>query len=233
MGAIFLRFIGRLISLLLAVGALVGLTSCDDYSLTSSSVLPLIIIDAGHGGEDCGAIGVNGIYEKDINLEIAKFVGEELSARGFTVVQTRTEDRLLYTEAENIKGIRKISDLKNRVKIFNSYENAIVVSIHMNSFSSSKYSGLQVYHSTCEGSSALATEIKESIRASIQPENKRNIKLGDGIYILKHSMHPSVLVECGFLSNSEECERLSKKEYQKSLSFSIVCGIINYVEKSK
>ena len=228
-----MHFLRRLVSLILAAGALIGLTACDDYSLVSSNALPLIIIDAGHGGEDCGAIGVNGIYEKDINLDIAKIIGEGLSARGFTVVQTRTEDRLLYTEAENIKGIRKISDLKNRVKIFNSYENAIVVSIHMNSFSSSKYSGLQVYYSSCEGSSALATEIKESVRASLQPENKRSIKLGDGIYVLKHSMHPSVLVECGFLSNPEECEQLSKKEYQKSLSFSIVCGIIKYVEKSK
>ena len=227
-----MHFLRRLIALILTAGALIGFVSCDEYGLTSSSVLPLIIIDAGHGGEDCGAIGVNGIYEKDINLEISKFIGEELSTRGFTVIQTRTEDRLLYSDAENIKGIRKISDLKNRVKIFNSYENAVVVSIHMNSFSSSKYSGLQVYYSSYEGSSALATEIKESVKESLQPENKRNIKLGDGIYVLKHSTHPSVLVECGFLSNAEECERLSKKEYQKSLSFSIVCGIINYVEKA-
>lgn len=219
--------------MILTVGMLVGFTSCEDYYPSDIDEQPIIILDAGHGGEDCGAIGVNGIYEKDINLQIATFIGEELSARGYVVLQTRTEDKLLYTEAENIKGIRKISDLKNRVKIFNSYENAVVVSIHMNSFSASKYSGLQVYYSPCEGSSRLATEIKESVRETLQPDNKRNVKLGDGIYVLKHSENPSVLVECGFLSNPEECERLSKKEYQKSLSFSIVCGIINYVEKSQ
>ena len=233
MGAIFLHFLKPITALILTVGIFLGFVSCKDYYASVADGQPIIILDAGHGGEDCGAIGVNGIYEKDINLQIATLIGEELAARGFTVLQTRTEDKLLYTEAENIKGIRKISDLKNRVKIFNSYESAVVVSIHMNSFSASKYSGLQVYYSHTEGSLGLATEIKESVKESLQPENKRNVKLGDGIYVLKHSEHPSVLVECGFLSNPEECELLSKKEYQKSLSFSIVCGIINYVEKSQ
>ena len=206
------------------------------FSISCSAVEPamtdeasVIILDAGHGGEDSGAVGVNGVLEKELNLAIAVMIGEELTARGYTVVQTRTEDRLLYTEAENIKGIRKISDLKNRVKIFNSYENAIVVSIHMNSFAIAKYSGLQVYYA--DGSDSLATAIKSAVREELQPENKRAIKRGEGIYVLEHSENTAVLIECGFLSNPEECAKLSEKEYQKRLSFSIVCGIIKYMEE--
>jgi len=160
-------------------------------------------------------------------------VDEELESRGYTVVLTRSEDRLLYGENENIKGIRKISDLKNRVKIFNSYDNAIAVSIHMNSFSQAEYSGLQVYYSSVEGADILATAISKSVRSSLQPENKRAIKNGDSIYVLKNSKNVAVLVECGFLSNEEECLKLSQKEYQKRLSFSIVCGIINYIEEKQ
>ncbi len=203
--------------------------SCNGLEPSSANEVPVIILDAGHGGEDSGAIGVNGALEKDLNLEIAAMIGEELTSRGYTVVQTRTEDRLLYTEAENIKGIRKISDLKNRVKIFNSYENAIVVSIHMNSFAMAKYSGLQVYYA--DGSESLATAIKSTVIDELQPNNKRAIKRGEGIYVLEHSENVAVLVECGFLSNPEECGKLSEKEYQKRLSFSIVCGIIKYMEE--
>ena len=95
-----------------------------------------IVLDAGHGGEDCGAIGVNGVYEKDLNLAIAIKLGDYLKTAGFKVIYTRTEDKLLYTEDENIKGFRKIHDLKNRVNIANRYENALFVSIHMNSYGS-------------------------------------------------------------------------------------------------
>lgn len=206
------------------------MSSCSIYTAASSSSAPIVIIDAGHGGEDSGAVGLNGVLEKDLNLQISRLIGEELTARGYNVVYSRNEDSLLYTEEENIRGIRKISDLKNRVRIFNSYNNAIVISIHMNSFSAPQYSGLQVYHSP--GGEQLATAIKESVKSELQPYNKRGIKPGDKIYILKHSTNVAVLVECGFLSNRDECERLCEKEYQKMLSFSIVCGIIEYVEQN-
>jgi N-acetylmuramoyl-L-alanine amidase len=190
--------------------------------------LQTVIIDAGHGGEDSGAVGVNGALEKDLNLEIALQVGEELTSRGYEVIYTRTEDKLLYKPEENIKGIRKISDLKNRCAIANSLENAIFVSIHMNSFGSSKYSGLQVYYSpNSEGSYRIAERIQSRVREDLQPDNHRVIKEGRDIYILENIKHPAVLVECGFLTNPSECDNLCKKEYQKRLSFSIVCGIIN------
>ena len=190
----------------------------------------IIILDAGHGGEDVGATGVNGIFEKDLNLQVTMSIGEILSEKGYTVVYTRTEDKLLYKSEENIKGLRKISDLKNRCKVAKEYPNAIFVSIHMNSFGEQKYSGLQVYYSAInEESIKLADSIQSNVKNTLQPNNNRKTKNGKGIYLLEHIDNISVLIECGFLSNPEESEKLSQKEYQKNLSFSIVCGIIEYM----
>ena len=105
----------------------------------------VIVLDAGHGGEDPGAIGRDGTYEKDLNLAITLDVGRLLTEMGYTVVYTRTEDKLLYKESENIKGLRKISDLKNRCAVAAEYPEALFVSLHMNSFGDGRYSGLQVY----------------------------------------------------------------------------------------
>lgn len=193
----------------------------------------LIIIDAGHGGEDSGAVGVNGKLEKDLNLEIAFCLGTLLSERGYAVLYTRTEDKLLYTEEENIKGIRKISDLKNRCKIAAEYPNAILISVHMNSFGASKYSGLQVYYSPENNESRLlADKIQSAVKAELQSDNTRSIKKGEKIYILENAVNTSVLIECGFLTNREECEKLSEKEYQKQLCLAIICGIIEYKDAS-
>ncbi len=192
----------------------------------------IVILDAGHGGEDPGAIGADGIYEKDLNLAIAFEIGALLQNEGFAVVYTRTEDKLLYKEEENIKGMKKIYDLKNRCKIAEEYPNALLLSIHMNSYGSPKYSGLQVYYADGKDeSNLLARSIQTSVRENLQPENKRSIKSGKDIYILKNTDNVSVLIECGFLTNPQECKKLSEKEYQKQLSFSIVCGIINYMEQ--
>ena len=192
----------------------------------------IIVLDAGHGGEDPGAIGNGGIYEKDLNLEICFFIGKMLEERGYTVVYTRTDDRLLYKPEENIKGIRKISDLKNRCEIANNYPNSIFVSIHMNTFGDSRYSGLQVYYGDRkEGSAILADTIQYKVKETLQKENNRKTKPGEKLYLLENIDCTAVLIECGFLSNKEECEKLSEKEYQKQLSFSIVCGIIEYIEQ--
>ena len=205
--------------------------SSDEYKETLSEITEkaTVIIDAGHGGEDCGAIGVTGIYEKDLNLSIAAELGNILSENGFAVVHTRTKDALLYTEEENIYGMRKISDLKNRCKIGAEYQNAIYISIHMNSFKRADCAGLQVYYSkNNDSSSVLATCIQQNVKSKLQPENSRQTKVGKGIYLLENLSNPAILIECGFLTNPEECEKLSKKEYQKQLSFAIFCGIIDY-----
>ena len=192
----------------------------------------IIILDAGHGGEDCGAVGKGDVYEKDLNLSIVLEMGRIFEEKGYAVIYTRTDDRLLYKPEENIKGIRKISDLKNRCKVAAEYPEATFVSIHMNSFGDSKYSGLQVYFKNGdEESRQLATKIQGAVRSELQPENKRQIKSGDSLYLLENASATAVLIECGFLSNEAECEKLSQKEYQKQLSFSIICGIIEYIKE--
>ncbi len=203
----------------------------DDYDTEAASASEmLIIIDAGHGGEDSGATGVNGVLEKDLNLSVASILGEMLTEKGFAVVYTRSEDKMLYEEWENIKGIRKISDLKNRCKIAKNYPGALFVSIHMNKFGDGKYSGLQVYYSPeNKESEALAGAIQSSVKKELQPNNNRKIKSGKDIYVLENIDNTAVLIECGFLSNEEEAKKLSQKEYQKILSFSIICGIIEYM----
>ena len=187
-----------------------------------------VIIDAGHGGEDCGAIGISGVYEKDLNMQISSMLGEMLTAEGYAVIYTRTTDKLLYSPEEDIYGIRKISDLKNRCKIGAEHPSAMFVSVHMNSFGSSKYSGLQVYYGTKnEKSAKLASAIQGSVKSTLQKDNNRTTKSGKDMYILENLENPAVLIECGFISNEQECQKLSEKEYQKQLCFSIVCGIIN------
>ncbi len=207
--------------------------SSDEYieAMIEESEKKIIIIDAGHGGEDSGAVGINGILEKDLNLTIAKEVGSLFTKEGYAVVYTRTKDKLLYEDHENIKGIRKISDLRNRCKIAAEYPNALFISIHMNSFSNSKYSGLQVYYSPeNDESRLLASSVQQSVKNSLQTENERKIKKGEGMYVLENVENTAILIECGFLTNPAECKKLSEKEYQKSLSFSIFCGIIEYIE---
>ena len=200
-------------------------------SATGISDDKIIILDPGHGGADSGAVGVNGALEKDLNLSITLMMGKLLEDEGYIVVYTRTDDRLLLGEGEDVKGIRKISDLKNRCKVAARYPGAIFVSIHMNSFGDSKYSGLQVYYSTQnEESMDLASAIQSGVSSELQQENNRKIKEGKDIYVLENTANPAVMIECGFLTNAEECKKLSEENYQKQLSFSIIRAIIEYIE---
>jgi len=202
---------------------------------TNQSTRPIIVIDAGHGGEDGGAIGVNGVYEKDVNLKIALFLDEWLRADGYETVLTRSEDILLYDKNSNYHGQKKVQDLAARRKMAEECENAVFISIHMNAFPQSKYSGLQVYYSKNNPTSqALATEIQTRTRDLLLPENDRKIKsAGENIYLLDRLTCPAVLVECGFLSNPEECENLSDEEYQKKLAFSLYISLVNYLNNEE
>ena len=222
------------------IAAIIGIVSLHfgkNLIIEDAGAIPydkIIVIDPGHGGEDVGATGVNGIFEKDLNMQMALEIGTALEEKGYIVVYTRTDDKLLYTEEENIRGIRKISDLKNRCKVAKRYTASIFVSIHMNSFGSEKYSGLQVYYSEKNAESKiLADAIQNRVISDIQKDNNRVTKLGKDIYILENIENTAVLIECGFLTNKAECEKLSQKEYQKELSFAILCGIIEYTDKEK
>ncbi len=195
--------------------------------------LPVIIVDAGHGGFDGGASTDDGVPEKGINLNIALFLKEYLNFFGFQVVMTRDSD--ISTEDEGLNTIRskKTSDLHNRMALMEKTENAVFVSIHQNHFSQSKYSGAQVFYSKnfSEESAGLAQSIQESIVYFVQPQNTRQIKpCGTSVYLIYNAVKPAVLVECGFLSNLEEAEKLKIEDYQKKIAFSIAAGILNYYE---
>ena len=192
-----------------------------------------VVIDAGHGGEDCGTVGVNGIYEKDINLTIAKKVSLLLSATGRQTVMTRTEDTLLYDKTSDYRGKKKIQDLAERRRIGESTPDCVFVSIHMNAFPQAKYQGLQVWYSPNHPHSLLlANRIQEESRLRLLPENHRRVKQSDqSIYLLHHLRCPAVLIECGFLSNAEECERLSGDVYQSELALSLSLSILSFCEE--
>lgn len=189
-----------------------------------------IIIDAGHGGFDGGAQAEDGTQEKDINLLIANNLQNFLKLGGFDVIMTRTSDEGIEDDNTDTIAHRKVSDMKKRLKIINQNPDAIFVSIHLNKFTTSSAKGAQVFYSpnTIE-SKTLAECIQKSTVSLIQPENERIAKKGDKtIYLLKNSSIPSVIVECGFLSNKEDLTLLKDKEYQLKMAFSIYCGILEY-----
>lgn len=198
-----------------------------------SSSMPTVIIDAGHGGEDGGASGNNGAVEKDLNLNISFLLCDMLRAAGMNVIMTRTEDILLYDRSADYMGHKKSLDLRARLEIAKSVPDPIFVSIHMNAFPSSKYSGLQVWYSQNDGrSKVLAETLQAYVKGTLQPENNRAVKAaGSSIYLLDRAVSTSVLIECGFLSNEEECAKLSDENYQKALAFVLFAAIKEYSEK--
>ncbi len=198
-----------------------------------ASDTPVIIIDAGHGGEDGGATGVDGTLEKELNLSVATELAELFGANGYQVRLTRDTDILLYDRNSDYYGHKKEQDMSARLAICNEYENAIFISIHMNSFSESKYKGLQVYHSPLPSSACLAEKIQSAVVKNLQSDNNREIKSSDGnIYLLDNNIHPAVLVECGFLSNPEDCSSLSDKNYRSRLCLTIFFAVKNYIDSS-
>ncbi len=198
----------------------------------SNPVLPIIIIDAGHGGVDGGAVSVDGTLEKEINLEISKYLREYLTLFGFKTIMTRETD--VSIEDDGLVTIRekKVSDIHNRMKIMEDTDNSLFISIHQNKFSVEKYNGTQVFYSpkTREESSVLAQCIQDNIVNTIQNDNKREIKeCGTSVYLMYNAVKPAVLVECGFLSNVEEASKLKTAEYQKKIAFCIAMGIQDYI----
>jgi len=186
-----------------------------------------VVLDAGHGGEDGGASSEVGILEKDLNLSITLLLKEMLEANGAHVILTREDDRLLYDPSVDFVGRKKALDLAARKKIAEETPNSIFVSIHMNAYPLPQYSGLQVWYSPNHPTSkTVAESIQKTVQATLQPENNRKIKSAtSSIYLLHHLTSPAVLVECGFLSNPEEAERLATPEYQKQLAFCLFLAI--------
>jgi len=181
-----------------------------------------IVIDAGHGGNDPGKVGVNDALEKDINLQIAKKVKELLEEKDMKVVMTRVDDVMLGSGESNNK---KLQDMKERVSLMKQEKPDLVVSIHQNSYTDSSVSGAQVFYYTGSKEGERAAKLMQEALLSINENNKRQAKANDSYYLLKHVDAPAIIVECGFLSNPQEAEKLITEEYQYLISNAIVEGI--------
>ncbi len=200
---------------------------------TFGSSNPVIIVDAGHGGEDGGTQSADGILEKDINLAISLKIHNILSERGYETVLVRDGDYLIYDDNCDTLREKKVSDIHNRMKITERYDDCIFLSVHQNYYTESKYSGAQVFYSgNNPESEKIASEIQATIVSDIQPDNTRQIKESTtDVYLLYHAQVPAVMVECGFMSNKEEAEKLSDVNYQQRIAESVVKGINSYLVK--
>lgn len=190
-----------------------------------------IVIDAGHGGEDGGATSCTGFLESTYNLEISRRLNDLLHFLGYETRMIRTDDVAVYTTGDTIAR-KKISDLKERVRITNNTENALLVSIHQNQFSDPRYSGAQVFHAKTEGSEELARQLQSALVASLNPGSNRKCKQSSGVYLMEHIQCTGVLIECGFLSNPQEEAKLRSSDYQKKLCCVIAATIDQYLSNT-
>lgn len=205
-----------------------SLENADGNSIVVSNK-PCVVLDAGHGGDDPGKIGIHGEQEKDINLQIAQRVRMYLEQNDISVVMTREDDQGMYDrKATN----RKVRDMKNRIELMEETEPEVVVSIHQNSYPQEEIHGAQMfYYKTSDQGKRLAEILQESFCSRVDAGNKRQIKPNDSYYLLKKTRFPIVIAECGFLSNAEEAARLSDKEYQDRVSWALAMGIMQYLNE--
>ncbi len=211
------------------------LTTLGSRAVTAiSQSLPLnrehcLIIDPGHGGVDGGATSCTGKLESAFNLEIGLRLRDLLTFMGYQTKMIRTEDISIYKTGETIAG-KKMSDLKERVRICAETDGAILLSIHQNTFPDSRYSGAQIFYAATEGSEELAKQLQRNFAATLNPGSKRDTKRAEGVYLMEHISCPGVLIECGFLSNPEEEAKLRSAEYQKALCCVIAATAAEFIE---
>lgn len=185
-----------------------------------------IVIDVGHGGSDPGKVGIQGIKEKDVNLAIARYLKDYLIAEDYTVYMTRETDQGLYDESVSNK---KKSDLSNRIQFLQKKNASCMISIHQNSYPDTIQHGAQTfYYEGRDEDKNFAQYVQDSLLA-FDPSNTRQIKSNTSYYILKTAQVPSILIECGFLSNPEETANLTDPNYQKQIAYAIAIGTCRYL----
>lgn len=205
---------------------------CGEHIFAAAAVVSeqreTLILDAGHGGEDGGAVSLTGIPESQINLAIVRKMNDLLGLYGMAPTLLREEDVSLHDSSCVTLREKKVSDLKNRVAAIQSIENAVLISIHQNSYPDGQYHGTQVFYAPTQGSEALAQQIQNCVRTSLQPDNNREVKqIPDTVYLMNHISCPAVLVECGFLTNAEEEAALRDEDYQRKLAAVLTSAWLN------
>lgn len=230
------RIIFILMAILLSVGMFTIRTANNNLknnniiaTMATPATSKTIVVDAGHGGEDGGAVASDGVMEADINLKIALKLQNLLEQSGATVILTRSDENAIYNLDKKTLRDKKNSDIKNRVKIGNNSSADIFVSIHLNKIPQSEYYGWQTFFKDgSEEGKRLATCIQNNLNEAIQKENKRVSLKINNVYIIKHVEIPISIVECGFLSNPEEREQLEDNSYQNKLAWGIYNGVMDY-----
>lgn len=200
----------------------------DQVKSVNQRQMNTVVIDSGHGGSDPGKVGINDVLEKDINLKIAKRVEKELKEKGYKVVMTREKDEMLTKEDS---GNIKVKDMKARVELINETAPGLAVSIHQNSYHEEEIHGAQVFYFSHSEEGMEAAKLIQQSLLSVDEENKRQEKANDTYYLLRRTQVPTVIVECGFLSNQKEAEHLIQKNYQDKIAKAIVEGIDTYLKK--
>ena len=187
----------------------------------------LVVIDAGHGSDDSGKVGINGALEKDINLAVALRVKSLLETQGISVVMTREDDQGDYPKTGSN---RKMRDMKKRVELINQSMPALTVSIHQNSYTDERIYGAQTFYYEGSEQGRMAAEImQQQLVATLDPNNKRQAKSNTSYYLLKNTNYPIIIVECGFLSNQKESALLCDEEYQEQIAWAVHLGILRYL----
>lgn len=211
-----------------ALGCFRSLSTPAVSSVVTGRAGPLIL-DAGHGGEDGGAVSVTGTPESGINLAIVLDIRDILGLYGAAPILLREEDISLHDSGAVTLREKKVSDLKNRVAAIQAVEGATLVSIHQNSYPNGRYHGAQVFYAPTDGSSELARQVQGAIRGALQPDNSREVKkIPDTVYLMNHIGCPAVLVECGFLTNSAEETLLRDESYQRKLAAVIASAWLTF-----
>jgi len=198
---------------------------------TAPNGIKTILIDPGHGGMDGGATGQSGVIEKDLNLIIANKLADIFTQNNYSIVMTRSKDESLHDNDKASIRNKKRSDLNKRRALMSTSGANVFISIHMNKFAQTKYSGAQVFYSRAnENSKVLGELIQKELVAQVDTANNRAAKSADNtIFILKNAPIPAVIVECGFLSNSNEEALLQKDEYQQKIAKAIFVAVDNYI----
>lgn len=226
------RILGIVMTCLLVLSILIVVKESAEYVSVlkengTKETRHTIVIDPGHGGNDPGKVAINSALEKDVNLAIALKLKKYLEQEDMEVVMTRQEDKGLYEETDSNK---KVHDMKNRLAIMEGAKPVLVVSVHQNSYPEESVSGVQVfyYRDSAEGKRA-ALLMQEQMIATLQPAKEREAKENSTYYILKKTTVPTIIVECGFLSNREEADRLTSEDYQERVAWAIHLGIMRYI----
>lgn len=217
-------------ALVLLLGAIVASRELSQYVSGNAQKREkkTVVIDAGHGSEDPGKIGINNVLEKDINLQIAKKVRDLLLEKGIEVVMTREDDAGFYNESNSNK---KAADMKKRVDLINQTKPSLVVSIHQNSYHEESIRGAQVFYYTHSREGEQAAKLMQEELRTFDRDNQRQAKNNGTYYMLKRTEVPTIIVECGFLSNMEEAEKLKSEDYQNQISGAICAGITKWLDK--